>query len=175
MYGFRRARPAESSRNVAKTAIQIVFFWGTFLVMLPAIVAAFERDAGVPQFPTSAGRVVAALAFIGASVLGLASAFTMATTGKGTPLPYDAPRRLVTTGPYAWIRNPMAAAGMGQGAAVALWYGSIAVLAYVIAGGVIWHVAVRPLEEQDLVQVFGEPYIRYQSRVPLWWPRRPRA
>ena len=69
----------------------------------------------------------------------------------------------------------MAAAGMGQGAAVALWYGSIAVLAYVIAGGVIWHVAVRPLEEQDLVQVFGEPYIRYQSRVPLWWPRRPRA
>jgi protein-S-isoprenylcysteine O-methyltransferase Ste14 len=175
MYGFRRARAADASRNLAKTAIQVVLFWGTFLFVLPAIVVAVEMKLGWPQFPSAAGRVVAVLAFAAASVLGLASALTMATKGQGTPLPYDAPRALVTDGPYAWIRNPMAVAGMAQGAAVALWYGSVSVLAYVIAGGVLWHVVVRPVEEQDLIQTFGGPYTRYRTRVPLWWPRRPRV
>ena len=174
MYGFRRARPAPAARNLAKTAIQVVLFWGTFLFVLPAIVVAIERSLGWRQFPTDTARIAAVVIFAAASALGLASALTMATRGHGTPLPYDAPRTLVTGGPYAWVRNPMAVAGMGQGAAVALWYGSIAVLAYVIAGGVFWHVVVRPVEEQDLVQAFGEPYLRYRVRVPLWWPRAPR-
>ena len=174
MYGFRRARPAPAGRNLAKTSVQIVLFWGTFLFVLPALVVALERSLGWPQFPSGVTRIAAVVLFAAASLLGLSSAIAMATTGQGTPLPYDAPRALVTGGPYAWIRNPMAAAGMAQGAAVALWYGSVAVLTYVVAGGVFWHAVVRPVEEVDLVQAFGEPYIRYRTRVPLWWPRRPR-
>ena len=174
MYGFRRARPAPAARNLAKTSVQIVLFWGTFLFVLPALVVAVERSLGWPQFPSGVTRIAAVVLFAAASVLGLASAIAMATTGQGTPLPYDAPRALVTGGPYAWIRNPMAAAGMAQGAAVALWYGSVAVLAYVVAGGVLWHAVVRPVEEQDLVDAFGDAYSRYRTRVPLWWPRLPR-
>jgi hypothetical protein len=36
------------------------------------------------------------------------------------------------------LRNPMVVAGLGQGLAVALWFGSWAVLAYVLVGGIIW-------------------------------------
>ena len=69
-----------------------------------------------------------------ASALGLASAAAIATQGDGTPLPIDAPRRLVVSGPYAWVRNPMAVAGIAQGFGVALWHGSWVVAFYVIAG-----------------------------------------
>jgi protein-S-isoprenylcysteine O-methyltransferase Ste14 len=30
-----------------------------------------------------------------------------ATVGRGTPGPWDAPRRVVEVGPYGWVRNPI--------------------------------------------------------------------
>jgi protein-S-isoprenylcysteine O-methyltransferase Ste14 len=95
----------------------------------------------------------------------------MALRGRGTPLPLDAARVLVVTGPYAWVRNPMAVAGLAQGAAVALWHGSAVVGAYVVAGGLFWHIVVRPLEEANLAHTFGRSFEEYRDRVPLWWPR----
>jgi protein-S-isoprenylcysteine O-methyltransferase Ste14 len=169
----RRARPARSSWNLAKTAGQIVVFWGAFLFLIPPALVALAARLGFPPGPTAAGRLVASVLFIGASALGLASAMTMAVRGRGTPLPFDSARVLVVTGPYAWVRNPMALAGLAQGAAVALWHGSVLVGIYVIAGGLFWHVVVRPLEEADLAHTFGDAFECYRSRVPLWWPRRP--
>ena len=45
------------------------------------------------------------------------------------------------------------------------------VLLYALAGGLIWHVFVRPIEEIDLEHRFGEAYRRYRDSVPLWLPR----
>jgi protein-S-isoprenylcysteine O-methyltransferase Ste14 len=82
----------------------------------------------------------------------------------------DAPRELVVEGPYRFLRNPMAVAGLGQASAVGLWLGSWSVLAYVLAGGVIWHILVRPVEEADLARRFGPPYEAYRRSTPLWIP-----
>jgi len=46
------------------------------------------------------------------------------------------------------------------------------VIAYALAGAVVWHLGARPPEERDLIQRFGEPYRHYRDTVPLWWPRR---
>ena len=174
MYWFRRARPGPPSWNLAKTITQIVVFWGVFLFIIPPSLVALAARAGIPATPFLAGRVLAVFLFASASALGLWSALTIAMEGEGTPLPLDSPRRLVSTGPYAWVRNPMAIAGLAQGIAVALWHGSPVVAAYVIAGGLLWHVFVRPLEEADLARTFGEAFVQYRQGVPLWLPRRPR-
>lgn len=173
MQWFRRARPATVSWNLAKTAVEIVVFWGVFLFVLPPWVVLVASRLGIPAFVSDTSRVLAALLFVGASALGLVSGFTMSVQGQGTPVPLDAPRRLVVTGPYAWVRNPMAIAGLAQGMAVALWHGSVAVVAYVIAGGVLWQLVVRPHEEADLARTFGAAFFEYKSRVPLWLPCRP--
>ena len=170
MQWFRRARPAAASWNLAKTAIQVVVFWGLFLFVVPPIVVDLAAAAGSLPRPTAFLRTIGALLFVAASTLGLLSAFTMAIHGSGTPLPFDAPRSLVVSGPYGWVRNPMALAGLAQGMAVALWHGSVAVLGYVIAGGVLWHVAVRPFEEADLARTFGTSFYAYKRHVPLWLP-----
>jgi protein-S-isoprenylcysteine O-methyltransferase Ste14 len=175
MQWIRRARPATTSWYLVKTAIQIVVFWGVFLFLLPAVVLDLSSRLDVPTDPFPMSRIIAVLLFAGASTLGLLSGFTMAVRGQGTPLPFDAARTLVIAGPYQRVRNPMAIAGLAQGVAVALWHGSVAVLLYVAAGGLLWHCVVRPYEEADLARTFGAEFLEYKARVPLWIPRRSAA
>ena len=94
----------------------------------------------------------------------------MATVGEGTPLPTATAPKLVVSGPYRFVRNPMALAGILQGVAVGWWLGSYVVLAYALAGAALWHLCVRPIEEADLRRRFGSDYERYQSCVRLWIP-----
>jgi len=65
----------------------------------------------------------------------------------------------------------MAVAGIGQGIAVGMVLGSGLVVAYSLAGAVIWHVWVRPHEEADLLNRFAEDYRRYRDSTNLWIPK----
>jgi protein-S-isoprenylcysteine O-methyltransferase Ste14 len=151
--------------------VQLLIFWGLFLVVFPVIIAALEGRWGLhvatPAFVSAVGIIL----LVPASALGLWSAFAMSTHGDGTPLPSAATTRLVTSGPYRLVRNPMAVAGIMQGAAVGLILQSWLVVAYAIAGSVVWNWFVRPVEEADLVAKFGDEYVLYQSRVRCWIPR----
>lgn len=149
---------------------QTVIFWSVFLWVLPMGIIELERFfringfAHIFQAPASIGL------FATASCVGLWSGFTMASAGKGTPLPTATAPQLVISGPYRFVRNPMAVAGIAQGLAVGWYLGSYAVLVYSLAGVVVWHIVVRPVEERDLKSRFGERYDEYQRRVRLWIP-----
>ena len=168
---FRRAREAPAAWNLAKTAMQITVFWGVLLFVVPALLVALQARIGLPLVEAPAGRAAAAGAFALLSALGLWSGATMALAGRGTPLPVDAPRRLVVRGPYAYVRNPMAVAGLGQGIAVGFFSGSVLVTGYALLGTAIWQCVVRPLEEADLEAAFGSDYVRYRDQVRCWVPR----
>jgi protein-S-isoprenylcysteine O-methyltransferase Ste14 len=168
---FRRAAPGPPGRHVAATLIQIVLFWSFFLLVVPFAIRTLEREQRWPTLEIAGQRPLAATLFLLFSALGVTSGMTMAVRGAGTPLPFDAPNRLVVLGPYAYIRNPMVVAGLGQGFAVALWLGSASVLAYVLLGALLWNYLVRPAEERDLHQAFGDEYASYCRHVRCWIPR----
>lgn len=168
---FRKATPGSARRHVAATAAQIVVFWSFFLFVVPTAIVFVERQLRWPSFAFPAQRPVAALLFLAFSSLGLVSGLTMASRGAGTPLPFLATNRLVTIGPYGYVRNPMVVAGLGQGLAVALWFGSWAVVTYVLVGGLIWEYLVRPAEERDLRDAFGDEFTTYCQHVRCWIPR----
>ncbi len=146
--------------------------WGLALVAGPAALTALERQLALPGFAVPGQGVAALLLFGAASALNLASGAALAVRGRGTPLPTACPRALVVAGPYRYVRNPMAVAGIGQAVALAVGLGSWLVLAYAMSGALLWHLAVRPAEERDLAARFGRPYAAYRDAVPLWWPRR---
>ncbi|AIV40008.1 MULTISPECIES: isoprenylcysteine carboxylmethyltransferase family protein [unclassified Curtobacterium] len=173
---FRTADPdAGPVRHLLGTAVQIVVFWGLFLGVLPLLIAAAETRWRLrPPLPDAVVQVVSGtglVVFVLASLLGLASAVSMSTRGGGTPLPSAMPNRLVVAGPYRVVRNPMALAGLTQGAAVGLVAASWTVLVYAVAGSVVWNCVVRPLEERDLEQRFGDDFRRYAAAVRCWVPR----
>lgn len=154
--------------NAWKTGLQVVCAWGLALVVLPYVLLdAFSADMNVRW---GWHAIAGAGLLLVCSALGLASAFWMVRDGNGTPLPLDQPKSLVTSGPYRFVRNPMAVAGIGQGIAVAIVFQSVVVFVYALLGAVVWQWVIRPVEEQDMMRRFGEAYCRYQASVPCWLP-----
>ncbi|MGO4248599.1 isoprenylcysteine carboxylmethyltransferase family protein [Paenarthrobacter sp. RAF54_2] len=155
-FAFRSAAGRRTTTNVGATIGQMILFWGLFLAVIPVGLTFLEQRWEVTlPFPPIAAPAGALLLML-ASALGVASAM---------------PNRLVIAGPYRWIRNPMAVAGITQGAAVGLILGSWLVIAYAVLGSLLWNYAVRPVEEADLEERFGAEFISYRESVRCWIPR----
>jgi len=139
-------------------------------VFLPARVLSWSgivRPAGI-GLAQIAGVVVGA----SGAVLALWCIVTFTVIGRGTPAPFDPPRRLVVVGPYRLVRNPMyIGAGLAL-AGAALFYESWALLGYGAVFALVMHLFVVVYEEPTLRATFGADYVRYCERVRRWWPRR---
>ncbi len=144
-------------------------FIGFVLVFLPVQVL---TAAGVER-PERLGAIQLAGMIVGA--FGAAAAvwciLAFATLGRGTPAPFDPPRRLVVRGPYKYVRNPMY---LGAGLALvgaALFYESGALWAYTAGFLLLMHLFVVLYEEPTLRRSFGEEYETYCRQVGRWVPR----
>lgn len=91
--------------------------------------------------------------------------------GQGTPAPIAAPRRLVVSGQYRYVRNPMYLAVLLMVAGQGLILGHPALLRYAAVLWVVFHALVIFYEEPRLVEQFGGRYGAYCRRVRRWWPR----
>jgi protein-S-isoprenylcysteine O-methyltransferase Ste14 len=168
---FRRSAEAATGWILTKTFAQIVVVWSLILLVFPWLIVRLEDKLGVARFQFPAQKPLAMVLFGLLSLLGVSGAYTMARIGRGTPLPMDTASRLVVRGIYAYVRNPMAISGIGQGLAVGLFLGSPLVLVYALLGGLVWQLVFRPLEEADLAKNFGADYESYRGTVKCWIPR----
>jgi len=77
---------------------------------------------------------------------------------------------LITTGPYRWVRHPLYTGGMVESAGLSLMLANGFVT---VSAVVFWTlIACRtPLEEQKLIEEFGEEYRRYMRQVPRFSPK----
>jgi protein-S-isoprenylcysteine O-methyltransferase Ste14 len=82
--------------------------------------------------------------------------------------------KLATSGPYAYLRNPLYLGTLivAAGLAVASWRFLLAVL-FAAVFALVYLPAIQ-LEQQHLRDLFPE-YPDYAARVPLLWPRLARA
>jgi protein-S-isoprenylcysteine O-methyltransferase Ste14 len=143
-------------------------FVGFLLIYLPARVLA---AAGIVRPPAIAAPQIAGIIVgsIGAA-LALWCIVTFATIGKGTPAPFDPPRKLVIRGPYRFVRNPMYIGATLALAGAALFYRSLPLLAYAAAFLIVCHLFVLAYEEPTLRRTFDPDYEAYCQRVRRWWP-----
>ncbi|SMX69532.1 isoprenylcysteine carboxylmethyltransferase family protein [Brevibacterium linens] len=169
-FAFHSSHTRVRSRLLVHTTVQIVVFWGVFLIIIPVIINAFEDRWNLAyKFPILLVVVGFALLAV-SSVIGVWSARAIANFGSGTPLPSQMAHHLVARGPYAFVRNPMAIAGIVQGVAMGLLIGSWLVVVYALIGSLLWNWFIRPHEETDLLERFGDEYRDYAKRVRCWWP-----
>lgn len=107
---------------------------------------------------------LAALILIGWSVLTFFRA-------KGTPVPFNPPPRLVTTGPYTYVRNPMLTGVFALLFGLGALLGSLSLLVIITPLFILTMVLeLKYIEEPELVKRMGQDYIEYRKRTPMFFP-----
>jgi protein-S-isoprenylcysteine O-methyltransferase Ste14 len=152
---------------VIRTLIFTIFIPGFWTVAMPYWLLPRGTRPDLEGVGAVGGLLIAA-----GIALYLACAFWgFALRGRGTPLPMDAPKKLVVNGPYRIVRNPMywSVAFVMLGEAAVFRSFALVELAAAFALGVILFVLLY--EEPTLREKFGEEYEAYRKRVPRWLPR----
>lgn len=92
---------------------------------------------------------------------------------KGTPVPFNPPRRLVTTGPYAWSRNPMMSGLFIVLFGVGIRLVSVSLLLFFLPLFMLLvGIMLKKVEEPGLERRFQEEYRRYKETTPMFLPWR---
>ena len=143
-----------------------------FIATMPAAVAGWipwvidRPHSGAPAVHGAGLGLVA----IGWAIL-LWCALDFGRRGSGTPAPYDPPRALVTSGMYAFVRNPIYVGVLTAILGWALWFWSGSVALYFVVMALAFHAWVLLYEEPVLADSFGAEFARYRAGVPRWVPR----
>lgn len=102
------------------------------------------------------------------SAPGIAGVVEFVRVGKGTPIPYDAPENLVTSGVYSYVQNPMQ---LSMVMVLLVWgwmFGSWFVIGLGVVS-IIYSIGLaRWSEGQDLEQRFGSRWIDYDRSISMW-------
>jgi protein-S-isoprenylcysteine O-methyltransferase Ste14 len=147
-----------------------------FTILVPGTVA-----VGIPYLLLTSGigsvHDIGGFRFTGIVpiVLGIVfyiwTAGDFASIGRGTPAPIDPPRRLVSRGLYRIVRNPMYVGVLLILIGEVIFFGSLAILVYVILIWSVNHLFIIFYEEPTLSKKFGTAYLEYCKVVPRWVPR----
>lgn len=162
---------AEDRRLPMRCALLALMTGGMILAVLPALIMqAMGGEWALFQRPIW-GSILAA-SFIGlASVIGLSANQMLCLQGGGTPIPLDPTKRLVRSGIYAYVSNPMqlSAALIWIILGIYLqnvWIVAAAGMAWVFVQGMVrWH------NRNDLLKRFPDGWPEYKQNVPEWVPR----
>ncbi len=172
--GLCLLRWMQERRRLAVRAAMLV---GLFtVVILGGVPLAAAQISGVAVDPPWGGRALFAWAQVLAlpGLVGVAGVIELARRGGGTPYPWDPPDRVVSTGPYAYVANPLQLS---------------IVLALPLYAAMLWHwptliggaVATAfslgiaaPHEEAQLAARWGEQWeayrVAHRSWLPTWRP-----
>jgi protein-S-isoprenylcysteine O-methyltransferase Ste14 len=153
----------------AGSLLFLVLAPGTVGGLIPYWLTGWRGQKVLPG--TSILRVAGAFLVLVGVVSLLDSFARFVFVGLGTPAPIAPPPRLVVSGQYRYVRNPMYVAVLaiviGQG--LVLWSGVL--LQYGVLLWLLFHVFVIVYEEPRLGSQFGASYEAYYRNVRRWWPR----
>jgi len=91
---------------------------------------------------------------------------------RGTPVPLSPPTKLVNSGPYAFIRNPIVLGYILIFLGIGFFLQSIS-LALIITPFyfLLLILEIKFIEEPELENRLGKEYLEYKERVPMFIPR----
>ena len=155
------------------TAAAVSVAWGlavggTFGCLLPYLLGDWHFHRPLPYW-TAAQAVGGLLICVG--LVPIVAAFIEFTRAGGTPVPVASPPRLVISGFYRYVRNPIYVGFLAVMAGQVLVFGSPGLLEYTALSWCIGAAAVRFYEEPTLARKFGADYADYRRAVRAWIPR----
>jgi len=156
-----------------RATFQVILSGLLFLFLFPEIVFALKpKTSWQPLFaPPFTHTLFFIELLLLVAVLGISAMQEFAQRGHGTPIPYDPPQRLVTSGVYRYIANPMQLSCLivmlGWAALLHnIWLVLAALMSAIYSAGIAaWD------EHHDLAQRLGPAWLLYRRSVQNWRPR----
>jgi len=152
-----------------KNVLFTLFVPGTVAVLVPLLIVRATQPTIEPISWPGWLLIAAGLALYAWCL------WNFATVGRGTPGPWDPTEKVVATGPYRWVRNPMYIAVLAVVLGEGWLFMSLALVAYALVVAAIVHTFVVVYEEPTLTDQFGASYVAYREQVRRWIPRPPRG
>ena len=142
---------------------------GTILVLIPGSITDWQMR---PAFLGLEALRLAGASLVLLGLIPLVESFArFVWKGFGTPAPVAPPTKLVVSGFYSRVRNPIYVALIAIVTGEALILGDERLLVY---AGILWlffHVWVLAIEEPSLGSSFGDEFATFKANVPRWLPR----
>jgi len=158
--------------SIQRSAVVSILFTvfggpGLILVYIPFWMTRFRIPANEPTWQ----RLVACALICAGLVPLLASIRRFIVVGHGTLVPAVPTQRLVVSGLYSYVRNPMYAGVLTAlcGETMLLRTRGMAILTLV--AWAMFHLFVLLYEEPTLARRYGEEFAAYRRNVPRWLPR----
>lgn len=158
-------------RRVIVTPIAAIIF---FSIITLFVLASSWVDSwlGLPHLPEAWWRYwLATIIFIAGFLLAITTLTAFFRT-RGTPVPTSPPPKLITSGLYAYVRNPMALGGLLILESLGFYYGSLSlIIVFAPLPVLLYALYIKAVEEPELEMRFGQEYREYKKRVPMFIPK----
>ncbi len=163
---------ANRQQVLARALIQS-YIWGGWIVFLIPSIVLYINDKNIFNFfHMSLLHTSISLLGLGFSMVpGYLALIEFASKGRGTPIPFDPPQKLVTTGIYSYVANPLQVSTMMIFISIMFAYKSWMMLFPIFVVFVYSELFVRWHHTVDIEKRFGDEWFEYRKNVKNWVPR----
>ncbi len=160
------------SRKIRNFFTPIGAFFYTLLIFSFVVVALqVDRLLGLTTIFPSPFHIILSLPVFSLALFLMGWSVLNFIRAKGTPVPFNPPPQLVTTGPYAYVRNPMLTGVFALLFGFGVFFESASLLVVFTPFFIFINVwELKAIEEPELLKRLGEDYIEYRKRTPMFFP-----
>ncbi|OGF99569.1 hypothetical protein A2Y99_04355 [Candidatus Gottesmanbacteria bacterium RBG_13_37_7] len=156
-------------QKMNRLTLLIALFYGlNILIVFPLLFILLNTYFSLPVYSFNMLKYLGVIFLLIGTISWFHCVILFISSGKGTPVPTDPPKNLVTKGIYKYTRNPMYLSVLVILFGYFLLFGHLLLLIYPIIAFLFFHLFITLYEEPILRKKFGQDYIRYCQKIPRW-------
>ncbi|TET25351.1 MAG: isoprenylcysteine carboxylmethyltransferase family protein [Dehalococcoidia bacterium] len=166
-----RIATTKGRRKILLTPLGLIFWFGLSVLLVFASLALDGLlPVRLPFFAPVSLSLGWLLVVLGGSLcLGTVYSFSKA---RGSPVPLNPPQKLVTTGLYSRVRNPMLVGWFIMLFGLGILLHSIFLIFIFTPLFILLNALyLKNVEEKEMEKKFGQDYLNYKKSVPMFIPR----
>jgi len=168
---FYKAARSSSQIRTLLTPVGALFFF-TLVALFIVVSLQVDKLLGLPKLLPTSVNIISSVPILAVGLFLVLWSVLHFIKVKGTPVPFNPPPKLVTTGPYAYVRNPMLTGVFILFFGLGILFRSISLVFILTPLFVLLNVLeLRAVEEPELEKRLGKEYLEYKKRVSMFIPR----
>ena len=146
-------------------------FYSLFIVLFVVVALQVDKLLSLPELLPRPLNLILSLPIFSLALLIMGWSILNFLKVKGTPVPFNPPPKLVTSGPFAYVRNPMVTGIFVLLFGFGILFRSVSLVFLFTPLFIFTNVwELKAIEEPELVKRLGDEYVEYRKRTPMFIP-----